>query len=554
MHYLRLLFWLKWKLMWRSYRSNTTATVGVLLTILVFLPISLVLAVATALGYVALDPPWNEHLLRGVLLGVYAFWILSPLIGYALNDSYDITRLFVYPVSLRQIFLGAVCGSVVDFPVLLLLPTFLGALIGFTHSPVSFGLVVLPLALFLFHTLSLSQALILVSAGVLRSRRFRDIVMVLIPLLWMAYYVFSQMLSRNAVHVDWKAFVGSRAWDMLSYLPPGLAARAVAASGQGEFLLTGMYLAALGAFTVAAVYLAAWLIQAVYAGEEVGPGRRRRAGAQPVPPVRTAPSAPNAVNAFSRSLPPVVQAVADKEMKYFFRDPYFKIALMNLVYMLFVGVFMLWRQSGHGGNSTLFNTGAMWGVTGLLLLSEMQLLFNFFGPEGGAATVLFLFPGSRKQMLIGKNLPTFAALSVVNITFLLILASLAGALGMLGPLFLWMELALLVFLAVGNLVSIWFPYRLTAQGWRMRPRSAGQGCGYGLIYLGVFFAGITLLLPVLLGLVLPAFEVIPPAWFGLTIPLSGVYAIALYVISLRMAEPLLLQRETNILERLCQTD
>ena len=76
-----------------------------------------------------------ENLLRAVLLGIYLFWLLSPLLGYALSDSYDITKLFLYPITSRQIFVGAILGSILDFPVLLLLPTLLAALISFAHSP-----------------------------------------------------------------------------------------------------------------------------------------------------------------------------------------------------------------------------------------------------------------------------------------------------------------------------------------------------------------------------------------------------------------------------------
>src|SRR3712207_8128020 len=55
--------------------------------------------------------PYNEHALRGVLLAIYLFWILAPLLGYALSDTYDVTRLFVYPLTTRQIFVGAILGS-----------------------------------------------------------------------------------------------------------------------------------------------------------------------------------------------------------------------------------------------------------------------------------------------------------------------------------------------------------------------------------------------------------------------------------------------------------
>src|SRR5437870_3606183 len=132
MSYLRLLFWLKWKLMWRGYRRSMSAAFGVILALIFFLPVALGIAAGCAIGFRDLAPPDNENLLRAVLLGIYLFWLLTPLLGYALSDSYDITKLLLFPLSARQIFTGAILGSLIDIPVLLLLPTLIAVLFGFT--------------------------------------------------------------------------------------------------------------------------------------------------------------------------------------------------------------------------------------------------------------------------------------------------------------------------------------------------------------------------------------------------------------------------------------
>src|SRR5436190_1587285 len=81
------------------------------------------------------------------------------------------------------------------------------------------ALVLLVVVLFLFHTLSLSQAAILASSSVLRSRRFRDIAVVLIPLFWMSYYILSRTLAGQLAHVKWRGFLQSPFWEALSFLP-----------------------------------------------------------------------------------------------------------------------------------------------------------------------------------------------------------------------------------------------------------------------------------------------------------------------------------------------
>jgi ABC-2 type transport system permease protein len=560
MAYLRLLFWLKWKLLWRGYRRNMSAAVGAILALILFLPMSLGIAIGCGAGFLRLQPPYDEHLLRGVLLLVYLFWLLTPLLGYALSETYDITKLLQYPLTARQVFTGAILGSLIDLPVLLLLPTLLAVLIGFGQGGVPLLLVLPAVGLFLFHTLSLSQAIILASAGFLRSRRFRDIVMVLLPLFWIGYYVATQMLARQMVHVDVPRFLRSRTWDLLNYLPPGFAARAIGAAGRGDYLLSLGFLLGLLVLSAATVYLAGWLIERVYAGEVISPVRQRSgrqgSGARGQvsekqgsgkDEVATRPLAP----AFLR-LPPVVEAVVEKEVKYIRRDPYFKVALMNLVYMLLVVGFATVRQAGEGEIRGA-GPGVVWGATGLVLLTEMQLLFNIFGTDGAAATVLFLFPSSRRQVLLGKNLTLFAALSLVNVVLVVILVSLGNVPALIGPLFCWVELALLILVAVGNLVSIYLPVRVVLQGWRIQQQSVSRGCAFGFIRLALFGVAFALSLPVLAALLLPTFWV-SPGWYAVSVPVAIAYSAGMYLLSLRLAEPLLLQRERNMLEQLGQEE
>jgi hypothetical protein len=131
----------------------------------------------------------------------------------------------------------------------------------------------------------------------------------------------------------------------------------------------------------------------------------------------------------------------------------------------------------------------------------------------------------------------------------LILTGLAGALPYFGPLFGWMEMATLVFIALGNLTSIWFPSRVVLRGWRIRQQSASRGCGFGLIYLAAMAVAAVLLIPILAALLLPTFWV-SAAWYALAIPLAAAYAAGLYALSLHLATPLLLEREPILVARL----
>lgn len=551
--HLFLLVWLKAKLMGRLYNRSFSSVVGAVLALLLFAPLAIGVAFLFGLGFHRLAPPWNEHLLRSALLGIYLVWLLVPLMGYTLNDAYDITRLFGYPLSIRRIFTGVVLGALLDLSTLLALPTLTAVVIGFTRGAFSLVFILLTAALFLFHTLALSQALLLLSAGVLRSRRFRDFVLVLLPLFWMGYYLATQTLSRGTLQVDWRRLFQSSIWEALSFLPPGLAARGIAAAGRGEWTLALVFLPCLVAATLGTVVAAGWLIRLTYAGEAVGIPARKRDTVSPQSRSGRKIVLPRQRAFFADVLPPVVEAMADKEVKYLLRDPYFKVALMNMAYILIVGVFLFLRGSEQGVSLEQATPAMLWGAAGLLLFGQTNLLFNMWGNEGGAAPVLFGFPGARRQMLVGKNLTLFTALFAINAVFLLILCTAAGALAQFGVLFGAAALALVVLLALGNLVSIWFPYRVVLKGWRIRQPSAGRGFSYGLLYLGITLGAATLLLPVAAAFVVPAFFV-HGVWFAATIPVAVFYAAGLYMLSLQIAAPLLMQRELPLLEKLTEEE
>ncbi len=127
------------------------------------------------------------------------------------------------------------------------------------------------------------------------------------------------------------------------------------------------------------------------------------------------------------------------------------------------------------------------------------------------------------------------------------------ALNWLGLLFGWMELAILVCMAMGNLVSIYFPYRMVMRGWRVRQQSASRGCGYSLIYLMLMFVAFIILIPVVAALAVPIFWV-GSFWLLVTIPLAILYAGGLYWFSVVQAEPLLRQRELEIIAKVSQED
>jgi len=551
--YLGLLLWLKLKLVWRAYTRHLSAAIGAILAIVVLAPMAVGVAIGCWFGFHLLPPRMAEHLLRGVLLAAYLFWLILPFIGFALTEDYDIAKLLVYPLSPRMIYAGAILGSMIDLGVLLLLPTLLAVVLSFSTGGPAFLVVAAASALFVFHTVGLSQAINLAAAGALRSRRGRDILAVAIPLLMSVFYLVSQLLpQRLAEGARWSRLLESRTWDVISYLPPGLAARAIAGAGNRQLLPAIGYALALAVLSALTLCLAGWLVQLVYTGEVGSPAVRRRPEREPAAP-GPEPSAPGeqaAARSWSVLLAPAITAVADKEFKYLFRDPFFKATLSQTVYMLVVvGVMMVHSaRMGEEGIRWAGQGWLLWGATGMLLMSQSQLALNSFGPEGAAVATLLLFPCPRRHILIGKNLALFAALSVVNTVFVLAVCALARQAWLLPHALAWTGLASVVFVACGNIVSVYFPVRVVMRGWVLR-RSSSIGFAQLAAYLVVVLVVGLLVLPVLAAIVLPLYW-LGVVWLVVTIPVSSAYVCCLYYLSLLAAESALLAREPEVVAAL----
>ena len=176
-------------------------------------------------------------------------------------------------------------------------------------------------------------------------------------------------------------------------------------------------------------------------------------------------------------------------------------------------------------------------------------LFNIFGTEGASASVLFTFPSARREIVLGKNLALFAALSAVHIVAAVVLCGLARKLHLVVAVLVWMELAAAIFTACGNLVSVYFPVRVVVRGWKVQRQSSSRGVIQGLVTLALGAFSSFLALPVLGAIVVPTYWA-SSLWFVLTLPVAVAYVWFLYRTSLRLTEPALLKREVELAEAL----
>lgn len=547
---LRLLLWLKWTLTWRGYRRSRSKVVGAFFFLLIFLPLSGFCAYGI---WVLLreETILAQAVCRDTLTIIYLLWATTPLLGFPLNESFDLTRLFVYPISYTRLFLGAIVGSLFDRSVLLALPVLIVLLLLLSPAPVTFVIILVLLTLFLLHTLALGQALMLLLIGFLRSRRFRDITVVLFPLIGMAYYLGQRLLMRRMAEgtLSISAIVQAPAWRFALWLPPGWAAWGVEAARHGQYGAVLAAIIGLAAATAATTGVAVMALRTLYTGD-VGPRESRAEPAAVAPAATELPAL--------RGMPAEVAAVVWKEWTYFRRDPQYKaLAVQSAYTLVVVGVSVALPSVGRSLWGVAPGDLLLLGISGVLLLSLLPLLFNIWAGEGAAITALFSLPTPRRALLLGKNIAHGALLLGVCAIGLLVTSALSHRWSALPLAAVWVLLAAPLLLATGNLVSIRFPHRMLVRGQRWgrgglasADEGTGSGCAYSLLYLLAYGATFAVLLPALAAVLLPGHFGIAPLWHALSLPLAALYSLALYLILLRQAEVWLLARETAIIARI----
>lgn len=539
MKQIKLLFWLKSRLLLRGYKRSSSNLAGALIMLIFFLPVSIGFGIALGFGLHTLSPFYSQQLMAGALLGVYSFWIIAPMVGYSINDTYDITRLFIYPVPMRSILAGSILGSLLDVTTLLLLPTLLAPIFALPGSIVSHIIVFSALSLFLFHTLSLSQALLLIGSGALRSRRFRDISILFATLFGIVYYVSTRALLPRLAEVDWGTYLHSRPWQLLTFLPPGLAAHAAGSAQSGEYGAAFGWIFLLFLITMITLAVCERILKKVYLGDV---SRKPEAPIAPLLPVRQERS-PGSL--FLR-MPPAMQAMIEKESKYLTRHPYYRLLLANMVYIMFALGYGAFESGNIGGAPRI---ASVCFALFFILLTESQLFCNQFGVDGPAVSTLFLFPADRKQILLGKNIVSLVVFSVINLLIIFTLCALAHLQSYLFAFWFAMQMGVFVVMGLGNYLSIYFPTRLVVKGGRMRLRSGSGQFLYLLLYLAMMLATLLLMIPVIASLIIPSIlNVFSDYLIG--IPLACAYSIAFYIVSLKLLTPILIEREPDILMKL----
>ena len=248
----RLLVQLKLRLLGNALRASRSARAAFILSTAA----AGLVAVLTFAELAGLRGKAASVDLTTVVFTVFAFgWLILPLLTFGLDSTLDPATLALYPLRTRPLAVGLLAASAAGAWPLANVLGLLGVTVGLASG--ALGVLVAPVAVVLqvLFCIVLARFVTTALAGALRSRRGRDLAVLLILPIFAAYEVFTQVVPKATAEGKLTAasFAGVDAW--MRWLPPGLAAHAIQDASDGH---AGAALARLG-LLAAIIAVLGWL-------------------------------------------------------------------------------------------------------------------------------------------------------------------------------------------------------------------------------------------------------------------------------------------------------
>jgi ABC-2 type transport system permease protein len=248
----RLLVQLKLRLLLNALRSSRSAKVSFIISTI----FAVLLAVGTFVVLAGFRGRSTSVDLTAVIFTVFAFgWLIAPIMVFGVDSTLDPSTLALYPLRTPGLIAGLLAASFTGAWPLANVIGLLGATVGLASGAFGVVIAVVAVALQVLFCIALSRFVTTSLAGLLRSRRGRDLAAFLIIPLFALYEFFAQVVPKAASEGKFTAesFVGFDSW--MRWLPPGLAAHAIQDASDGH---PGPAFARLGAL-VAVIILFGWL-------------------------------------------------------------------------------------------------------------------------------------------------------------------------------------------------------------------------------------------------------------------------------------------------------
>ncbi len=533
----RELFRLRRRLTFRQFRRRPgDAAAGIIIAIFT-IPLPIILGVITGVAYLAAPEPWPARLLYIIVNILWVIWLLLPVLFSPFNEATDLRRLITYPIRPGVLTAALLAGALYDIASLFTAPLLLAILVGWMFGP-AFLVVIVAVVLVYFHLVVTSQLVSTTLAGILHSRRFRDVLFItgttLGLIAWSAQFWGRHMGGNLEQFRGSGEATGVLILEILRWTPPGACAEAITRATSGDWLGAAAWLGYSAVLLAVAAFV--WwriLVRVTMQGgilftlpDKKTPRDRRFV-------VRT-----NLLH----WLPDQIRELVRKELKLIWRTPKQRMRMLQSILMPAVVVFFLMYRQMNSEN-------VLWlAPPAFVVLVSLILYQNTLGNEGTGLAALVLSPLPRYKLFLAKEL-TLGLIIAVPLALatgfglwfardLLVLDGMAAGLAVVGGLMMGV-----------NLLSIMFPVRMTDDDKRGL-RSGQMGLAANLLYI----AGV----PLVAGIVSsPVWGLlIVTAHFDLTvlkiatIVFGVLYAAFLWWAAARLAGRVLSAREHQVCESL----
>lgn len=456
-----------------------------------------------------------------------AGWVILPIFAFGVDELLDPARLALLPLTGSAMLSGLLASGLIGVPPVATLIALGGAFTGFAHTPTAAALIAVSVIAELLMCLVLSRAVTTALSGLLRSRRGRDVTAVLLAGIGGSLGALGPLITAAAARLDTPA--GQVLYNIARYSPLGAAGAAVSAAGSGA------YGVAVGQLGLAACYLSAALIWwrasllHTLTTAEVS-ARVRSAGA----------AADLRPRLYRRLLPRTpVGAVAAKDLRYLWRDPMRRSALLATIGPTGITVFSTVASGSGDPRSVLF----------VMITATMMSLIalNQFGLDGAAYWMNVVAGNDPRRDLLGKNLAVALVAIPVTAVLAVIVAALTGG---------WVHIPLAiaggaagcgVTLGVANIVSVRAPApqaENAANAWA--GGGGGQSMEVGLKQFGSLLLVALILAPLGVFIVFSAVRWTPGLFIAF--PLSLAYGVAAWRFGLRSSVRGLWWRQAELLQ------
>ena len=400
------LVWLKWRLLVNGVRADRQRAFGLPIVTIGVAAIGFWLA--GKYGRTAGDMPAEAagEFTLWVMLVAWLTWTTLPVLLFPLDETLDPARFSLAPMSRIQLMAGLTAAGLVT-PTIVVPVLVLATNVGLFSGPLTALMALAAGLLILLHLIVGGQTFTALVSLVLRSRRGRDLAVVIVSSLGLFGFALQQTIATAVGEYGLAGAV--EVYSLSSWwwaLPPVAAQQAAVAASAGSWGQAILALAVSAGWLLVIISLWNRLLHRLVTTPESSPLRSSK---------RVRPTLADRPG-WSTTL-----VVARKELLFYVRDPRLRMVWTGAV--IFLGVIVATLLLGTTQLSDIQR--AQW----LPLIGPMVVIFiglpvalNQFGWERNAASFLFALPAGPRQLLIGKNLAAGAALLVETLMLSIILA------------------------------------------------------------------------------------------------------------------------------------